>query len=121
MAYKLFNEDTGEIIEPRKKKTKRTEPFFMMNLKNATEIAKVDSLHGTEYKILFFILGCIDYDNRAILTQSYIAKHLDMPQPQVSAAIKKLADCGAINKISVGGVNGYEVSQKLVSRGSLTK
>lgn len=84
-------------------------------------LAKNRSLHGTEYKILFFILGCIDYDNRAILTQSYIAKHLDMPQPQVSAAIKKLADCGAINKISVGGVNGYEVSQKLVSRGSLTK
>lgn len=121
MAYQLFNEETGEILEVRKKKIKRTEPFFMMNLKDAAEIAKADTLHGTEYKVLFFLLSRIVYDNRAIVTQSFIAKELDMPQPQVSAALKKLVDSGAIRKVSVGGANGYMISETLVSRGSLTK
>lgn len=121
MAYKLFNEDTGEILEVRRKKTKRTEPFLMMNLKDAAEIAKADKLHGTEYKVLFFILSRIDYDNRAVLTQAFIAKELNMPQPQVSAAIKKLVEEGAISKISVGGANGYMVGEHVASRGSLTK
>jgi DNA-binding MarR family transcriptional regulator len=121
VAYKLFNDETGEVLEVRKKKIKRTEPFFMMNLKDAAEIAKVDNLHGTEYKVLFFILSRIDYDNRAIMTQSFIAKELDMPQPQVSAAIKKLVESNVISKISAGGANGYMVSDAFASRGSLTK
>ena len=91
----------------------------MMNLKDAAEIAKLDNLHGTEYKVLFFLLSRIDYDNRAILTQAFIAKELTMPQPQVSAALKKLVEAGAISKVSVGGANGYMVSDQLVSRGSL--
>jgi predicted transcriptional regulator len=121
VAYKLFNEDTGEILEVRRKKTKRTESFFMMNLKDAAAIAKTDNLHGTEYKVLFFLLSRIDYENRAVLTQSFIAKELGMPQPQVSAAIKKLVEAGVISKISVGGANGYMVSEFVASRGSLTK
>lgn len=118
MAYQLFNEETGVVSELKKKKTKRTEPFFMMKLTDAESIAKEKGLHGTEYRILFFILSRIDYENRAMLSQSFIAKQLEMPQPQVSTAIKKLTECNVIRKVSVDGQNGYIVSDTLVSRGS---
>jgi len=91
----------------------------MIELKSAEQIARDNNLHGTEYKVLFFILGRIDYDNRAIVTQTFIAKELGMPQPQVSAAIKKLVECQVVRKISVSGANGYEVDLKFASRGSL--
>ena len=121
MAYKLFNDETGEILEVRTKKVKRSESFFMMNQTDAATVAKEKNLHGTEYKVLLFILSRIDYDNTAIMTQAYMAKQLEMPQPQVSAALKKLVDCGAIFKTNVAGANGYRVSAGIASRGSLKK
>lgn len=119
MAYKLFDDETGVILEVRKKKVKRTEPFFMIELKSAEDIARDSKLHGTEYKVLFFILARIGYNNQAIVTQTFIAKELGMPQPQVSAAIKKLVESHVIRKISVAGSNGYEVDVKFASRGAL--
>ena len=119
MAYQLFNDETGTVSELKKKKLKRTEPFFMMNLRDAEKIALEKTLHGTEYKILWFIVSRIDYDNRAFLSQAFIAKTLDMPQSQVSTSIKKLAECKALRKIIVDGRTGYEISIDLVSRGTL--
>jgi len=119
MAYQIFDPDTGVISEIKKKKVKRTEPFFMMNLKDAETIARDKGLHGTEFRILFFLLSRIDYENKAMLSQAFIAKQLEMPQSQVSASIKKLVECEAIRKISIDGQNGYKVSDNLVSRGGL--
>ena len=91
----------------------------MMTLKDSERIAVDKELHGTEYKVLLFVLSRIDFSNQALMTQSFIARALDMPQSQVSAAIKKLADRDALRKISVNGQNGYEVSPHLVSRTKL--
>jgi len=119
MAYKLFDEDTGVILEPRQKKLKRTEPFLMVTLKSAEEISQVKELHGTEHRVLWFILSRMNYENRSFPSQSAIAEALKMPKSQVSLAIRKLVDCNAISKIHVDGVNGFEVHQSLASRGSV--
>ena len=91
----------------------------MMNLKDAEKIALEKDLHGTEYKVFFFILARINYENEAFVTQSFIANGLGMPQPQVSLAIKKLVASEIIRKTSKSGINGYAVSESFVTRGSL--
>jgi len=121
MAYQIFNDATGEISEPKRKKIKRTEPFFMVELKSAEELAGVKELHGTEHRVLWFILSRMNFEGRSFPNQAAIAGALGMPKSQVSVAIKRLVTCGAISKIKIDGVNGFEVHRSLASRGSLTK
>lgn len=120
MAYQLFNDETGEISELKRKKIKRTEPFFMMELRSAEELAKVKELHGTELKVLLFILSRMRFGGQALLNQAAIAEALSMPKSQVSVAIKRLTDCRAIGKSKQDGVSCYEVHPSLATMGSLT-
>jgi DNA-binding MarR family transcriptional regulator len=121
MAYKIFNDETGEIHEPKRKKIKRTEPFFMVELKSAEELAGIKELHGTEHRVLWFILSRMNFEGKAFPKQAAIAESLGMPKSQVSVAIKRLVECGAISKIREDRNDGFQVHQSLASRGSLTK
>ena len=88
----------------------------MMTLKVTEKIAQIKNLHGTEYKVFLFLLSKMDFENRAMLTQSYVSQQLDMPQSQISTAIKTLSDCGVLRKVSIAGQNGYMINDELVSR-----
>lgn len=93
----------------------------MVELKSAEELAGIKELHGTEHRVLWFILSRMNFDGKSFPTQAAIATALGMPKSQVSVAVKRLVECGAISKINVDGVAGFKVHQSLASRGSLTK
>jgi DNA-binding MarR family transcriptional regulator len=113
----LLDKESGEYRELKKKKIKRTEPFFMVDLKSAEEIAGMKELHGTEHRVLWFILSRMNYENKSFPNQAFIAESLGMPKSQVSVAIKRLCESGAIKKIKVDGAKGFEVHQSVASRG----
>lgn len=81
-------------------------------------LAKDTTLHGTEYKVLLYLAGVMDFHNQVIASQSHIARELGMKQPQVSEAINKLVAAGAVTKINVLGTNGYCVDAAFALKGS---
>lgn len=89
----------------------------MVDLKSAAQIADMKELHGTEHRVLWFILSRMNYENKSFPNQSFIAESLGMPKSQVSVAVKKLCESGAIKKITVDGVKGFEVHPSVASRG----
>lgn len=117
--YALLNVETGQMLHiTQRQKTQDGRNFCMVDLSSAEMVAKAETLHGTEYKVLWFLLSKLDYNNNAILTQSFVAQSLSMPQPQVSASIKKLCATGVIKKINVNGANGYYVDPRFAVKGT---
>lgn len=122
-----------EALEAEKVAIKVENPAFniqhsSINKKHAKEVtinqkaclllAKNDTLHGTEYKVLLYLTGVMDFKNQVIASQTHIAKELGMKQPQVSEAINKLVTAGAIRKISILGSNGYYIEPVYAIKGS---
>ena len=124
MARQLFlsalDTDTGEITEIRKVKRKGRN-FYMAGQQASVLLAKDNTLHGTEYKVLLYLAGVMDYQNQVIASQSHIARELGMKQPQVSEAINKLVAAGAVTKINVLGTNGYYVDAAFALKGTRTE
>lgn len=120
MAYRIFNDTTGELVEIRQRKNKKRKGrnFFMVEQLDADNLSKMKDMHGTDHRILWFILSKIDFENKTLMTQAYIAKCLDMQQSLVSQSIKKLVDFGYIRKINVNGTNGYLVNSEFAIKGS---
>lgn len=117
--YALLNVETGHILNiTQRQKPQEGRNFCMLDLTSAEMVAKEDTLHGTEYKVLWYLLSKLDYNNNAILTQAFVAQALSMPQPQVSASIKKLCATGVIKKVNVQGANGYYVDPRFAVKGT---
>ena len=118
MGYVVFHEETGAILDPKKKKkTKRAEAFLMIDLVNADTLAKMKELHGADHRILWLILSKLTYDNTALISQSYIADALAMPRSQVSVSIKKLMACNIIKRFNEAGNSGFIVNKIIADRG----
>lgn len=81
-------------------KVKGLNPFFNINKVGADRLARHKELHGTEHRVLWFILSRMNFEGKAFPKQAAIAEALGMPKSQVSVAIKRLVECGAISKNS---------------------
>ncbi len=91
---------TGEqhgfpVIVGRKKR-----PYgngWVMNSQEAmVAVAKDKDIKGETHRVLWFIGGILDFENWVQLSVTEIAKELDMHQPDVSKAMKKLENKGII-------------------------
>lgn len=121
MAKQLFlssvDTETGEIKELRAVKSKGRN-FYMSDQSASVLLAKNETLHGTEYKVLLYLAGVMDFKNQVIASQTHIAKELGMKQPQVSEAINKLVVAGVLQKINILGTNGYYVEPAYAVKGA---
>ncbi len=72
-----------------------------------------------DFRVLMALLEQLDFDNFIMASQSDIAKDLDMAQPQVSRAIKRLVEVGAlIDGPKVGTHRTYRLSPDFGWKGS---
>jgi CTP-dependent riboflavin kinase len=60
------------------------------------EFAAREDVHGETFRVFIYLNARLDFDNLINVPQSEIAKALDMKQPNVSRAIKKLEELGII-------------------------
>lgn len=118
MAYVIFNEETGVVSEVKKKKYKRTEAFFMVDLANAEVLASMKELHGADHRILWLILSRLTYENTSFMTQSFIAETLGMPKSQVSVSIAKMIALKVIKRTHENGQSGFIVNKDVADRGA---
>ena len=50
------------------------------------------------FRVMHYLKGILDYENMIIVSQAEISRRLNMRQPHVSRAIKRLIDFGIIEK-----------------------
>lgn len=93
---------TGELLAgclvyvPRKKKF--PSGWFMMFQDTLIEIAKDREITGEVYRVLFYILSQMDFENRIRATQAGAAAALGLQKTHVSRAFKTLCDKGILLK-----------------------
>ncbi len=102
---KLTNLDTGEVFlglaVSQKKKYPREiqqDGFYTMFSFGSKAIANVKGLNGTDYRVLFQLLGHLEFENWINVTHQMIADELKINRVNVSRAIKKLVEKEIIEK-----------------------
>lgn len=80
----------------------------------STEIALSDNLTGTDYKLMFYILGSIDERNRCVLTSSTIAKRIKRTPQAIKKSINKLIDM-KILCVDSEAPNAYKINDYLLN------
>lgn len=114
--YLLVNQTTGEIVEPRKHKHRRTEEFYMTRQEDAIRLAKM-KLTGMEHNVLLYLEGVMDYDNIARTTQKNIADELASTEATISTTINSLVEKNLLAKTEILGVKAFVVSKTVSERG----
>ena len=102
--------DTGEVLEgviayvpPKKNGFRR---FLSMNQEgllnlSRNELSKLssnDQLNGTDYSVLFCLLAHVDYENHILVSQTEMAKRIDMARSHFNKSLHKFIKLGIIEK-----------------------
>lgn len=76
------------------------------------------SLPQEQYRVLMYLLGKLDFSNYLRITQTDIAKDLDMRQPHVSRAIKALKSLDILAEgPHVGNAKTYRLNPHMAHKG----
>ncbi len=93
---KYTGEQHGFPVIVGRKKSPYGNGWVMNSQEAMVAVAKDKDIKGETHRVLWFIGGILDFENWVQLSVTEIAKELDMHQPDVSKAMKKLENKGII-------------------------
>jgi predicted transcriptional regulator len=101
----LQERDFVSMLVPRKIKWSRGD--YMLSFQKGLEnIAKM-GLTGEQFSVLSFLMARTDFENYINITQQEISEELNIKRPNITRAIKVLAEKSVIKKIKKGTANYY--------------
>lgn len=121
-TYGLVDKQTGEVVDaipilvPRRH---RMGTGFFMGLQEAfVDLARTELSHDA-WRILFFLLGRLEYENHVRVGQSAIVRELGIHKSSVSRALKLLTERGVLRPTGekVGRSSFYKLDTELAWRG----
>lgn len=84
-----------------------------------TWLAQQESMTGEQWRVFAYLVGQLDFDNYLKVQQKDIAEALNMKKPNVSRAIKKLAELDVINVGPMAGRSKtYRLNPRIAHRGA---
>lgn len=119
-----YDLDTGEEIDGALVRfPKKRWPYIKWDMINQLEfinLAKFKDITGETFRVLFVLLGSIDYENKVTVSQKWIAEELEISTTQVHRAFKKLIEHKILLKETTkGGLKFYVISENLCWRGKV--
>jgi len=120
------NRWTGEVLEgatlaihyPKARNGFQKEGFMTQSLGASRSAAKLN-LGGEAYRVLFYAISTLDYENLLVLSQTDAARELNMKQQSVHRAMDQLIGAEIILKgPKVSGRNTYRLNPNFGWRGS---
>lgn len=95
----MVDRDTGEVFHVPifTKSTYKGGHFFMAMQEGFVHLAKL-GLRGKEMQVLMLVMGKLDFENWIRISQSDIAKELELDRSVISRSIKKLVEEGILHK-----------------------
>lgn len=125
--HKVINDTTGTVefpvayVVPQQKKI-LGEAFMLAFQEALIEVSKNRGLTGTDRRVLFYMIGKMEYENLVRLTQRDIAEELKTSQQEVSKSISKLQVEGYLwVDHTYGSAYVYKISEDLVWKGKTEK
>ena len=98
-----IDSDTGEVvgeyvavIQPKRKNAFQIGGWFAMSQSEPLDILMRADLQGRDYQVFFALMQQLDYENLIQVSQTDIAKKLNMRLPHVNRSVKALIDLGII-------------------------
>ncbi|WP_053104205.1 replication/maintenance protein RepL [Bacillus sp. FJAT-27231] len=121
MLHANIDPETGEIISltmPYKPMKSNLGGGWMAMYQDALNWMADANLPNEQYRVLMKLLARLDFENYLRVTQSEIAKELNMKQPNVAKAIKALLEQDIIRKgPKVGNSNTYRLNPYIGHKG----
>ncbi len=78
-----------------------------------------NGLNGEDYRTLFAMLGCLEFDNFILVNQTELAKKIGMLRPNLARSIKKLVKEGILIKgARLGPCRSYKLDPMFGWKGS---
>lgn len=102
----MVDTETGELvyIAIQAKSKHITGGFVMAMQEGFAQIARM-GLTGEQLSVFMHMFSKMDFENYLIISQKDIAKDLNLKQPNVSRAVKKLVEKGIIHEGPKAGTN----------------
>lgn len=95
----LADPSTGEVFDlmavPRRAKYNGG-PWIMVMQYAAAEISPDEELKDVDFRVLWNLVGRLDWENYLVLNVSALAKELKKSRPTVSNAIRRLTEAGLL-------------------------
>ena len=115
---------TGEVLDglvvyiaPRRKNGFVERWFAMGQDKAIDEMLKFNRME--DLRVFLALLKCLDYENQIVANQAEIARQLSMRRSNVSSAIKRLVEAGAVLRGPKKGINcSYRLNPEFGWKGS---
>lgn len=120
--HQLVDMSTGEIVPAITwiRRAWKGEQFVMVFQDAFIAMAKDKTLTGETMRVLFHLLGKLNFENFILIQQIDIATELDLKKPNVSRAIKTLVERGIILEgPKVNRSRGYRINHDLGWKGNL--
>jgi DNA-binding transcriptional ArsR family regulator len=93
---KYSGEEFGFPVIFGRKRNPYSNGWVMNNQEAAILLAKDKDIKGETHRVLWFIIGVLDFENWVQISITEIAKEVKMHRPDVSKAMKVLEDKGII-------------------------
>jgi DNA-binding MarR family transcriptional regulator len=108
-------EDGGQLVTVLKNSKYLTKmPHFRIFNEGLMNVILDEDLTGQDFKVLFFVLGNMEYENFFQMSQASVAEKLGVQQPHIAKAMKKLIAKDWIRVVgNIGRQNIYRVSPYL--------
>ena len=115
----VTDEETGKIKGCFPLKPKNLgKGWVAVYQKVITQVAK-EKLTGEQYSVFLYLLGKVDFENYLTISQKELSDELNMKQPNVSKAIKKLCELKIIIEGPRAGLNKtYRLNPYVAHKGS---
>lgn len=119
--FAWIDDETGEITgfsHPEKRMKNGLGGGWMAMYQRAMEWLAEVKLPQEQYRILFHLMSHLDFDNYLRVTQSEIAKKLEMNQPNVARAFRGLLERDIIRAgPKVGNARTYRLNPRMGMKG----
>ena len=103
-----FSRDFTLVAIPKREKV---DGWLMIFQDSLIQLAKDKEITLTPRRVLDYLIGLADYDNKIVVSQSFLAEELNLYRPDVSHAISLLLKKGYLEK---GPKSGRSFTYRLI-------
>ena len=90
--------------------------FYMQDRPIAAQLALDTDLGKMEYKVLLYLLSCLEYNNDLLVTQKGLAEALCVHESAMSKAINLMVKKGILSRKTVNGLKVLHMEEPYATR-----
>jgi DNA-binding transcriptional ArsR family regulator len=94
--------------------------FFMFQSEHLTKLALNENLRISDYRLMLFLFGHLDFENYISITQKQISAVTKIGQAEISKSLKRLEEQGVLTKEKKGNSNVYRLNPSYAWKGKIS-